>query len=274
MLAGALRLASLSLPSAPTITFSHRPVGGTAEAPAPENAPPGEHIVVVPGVPEERGNAPTSAGADRDATDSTLTQLSSALQESVRRQVWGEAWERVRDALARAATSREDALAGELEEDLETASTDDWEMASAPSGDLGRRRRPGVARHPSTRAEDPAPTDASADAAAEQEAEQEKKDAGAGRSGGAGNGTDPNVFGGPRVQRDDGAGSFELSLAARMRTDQGRGEASGGPPPVAAPDARPALAAQQRRESAAHRMTVPAAYEAVVREVFAHRKQP
>jgi len=61
--------------------------------------------------------------------------------------------------------------------------------------------------------------------------------------------------------------------SARMRADRTRGKrGTGAAGPSADPDAQPALAAEQRRESAAHRMTVPAAYETVVREVFAHRR--
>src|SRR5690606_27341095 len=98
-LAVVLRLAALAPPTAPLIGMSRGP-GGTAPR-GPEERPPtgpGERIVVAPGVPESRGSA--SPAADDADDDSALTRLSSALQENVRQQVWGKAWERVRDALA------------------------------------------------------------------------------------------------------------------------------------------------------------------------------
>jgi len=63
-----------------------------------------------------------------------------------------------------------------------------------------------------------------------------------------------------------------LSLAARRRADRTTARRAVGAAPAPDADARPELAAGQHRESAAHRMAVPAAYETVVREVFAHRR--
>lgn len=273
VLATALRLASLALPSVPSIGFSDQPLPsaerGTTER---REAAPGERIVVAPGAPDARDDAPAT-NDHAEADDSTLTQLSSALQETVRRQVWGEAWERVRDALARAATTREpaDGAPSESDEASDAESADDWEVARAPSGELVRRRRPGIGEQPSARTDDPAKSEDEADTSAAAPRPENGGEEGGDGGAGAGNGTAPDLFGGERVEPGDGGASFELSLAARMRSDSAGGTAASGPPPAAAPDAKPALAGNQRRENAAHRMTVPASYEPVVREVFAHR---
>lgn len=278
VLAAVLRLASLALPSAPTITFSDGPLPGGAPTAGEERRDPGpgERIVVAPGVPESRGPAAPAAGdgdGEDDADDdSKLTQLSSALQESVRRQVWGKAWERVRDALARAATPRESnqgTPAKEVDEEMDAETGEDWEVARAPSGELVRRRRPGIGRQPTERGDDGGQNEDATPPGSSATDAQDPSEGGEGGAG-AGNGVAPDLFGGTPADRD-GDASFELSLAARMRSDGGRDRAANGPPPEAAPDARPVLAGDQRRETAAHRMMVPAAYEAVVREVFAHR---
>lgn len=274
VLAAVLHLASLALPSAPSIGVGEQPRAGAATAPEHRReVAPGERIVVAPGVPNSHERPAPAAGGEPPADDSTLTQLSSALQEGVRRQVWGKAWERVREALARAATSRESAGGASTSEDgEETAaeSSDEWEIARAPSGELTRRRRPGIGKQPSSRANDPTRPHDPADAESTSNAAPDEHEGGDGGMG-AGNGIAPDLFGGQPVTPGTDGGSFELSLAARMRSDGTAGKTAGGPPPDAAPDARPVLAGGQRRESAAHRMAVPAAYEAVVREVFAHR---
>ncbi len=230
------------------------------------------------GRPRDRGEQSAPATADDRDDDSTLTQLSSAFQENVRQQVWGKAWERVRDALARAGTTggsggtRDEA--GERAEELDGEGSGEWEVARAPSATSataaairgvgpepsehddataarhrGDRRRP---RHPR-------PTRTSTTAAT-------------GNSG-AGNGT---VAGRP-LRRVAGRHRGRRAPRSSCRSPRACGadrvgrRGAGGPAPDADPDAQPALAAEQRRETAAHRMAVPAAYEQVVREVFAHR---
>jgi hypothetical protein len=274
VLAAVLRLASLALPSAPTVTFSDGPLAGGAPSAGEERREqgPGERVVVAPGVPASRGPAASATGDDDADDDSKLTQLSSALQEGVRRQVWGKAWERVRDALARAATPRErdpGTPASEMDADVDAETGEDWEVARAPSGELVRRRRPGVGRQPTERGDDGGRNE---DAMPPESSPTDARESSEGGDGGAGagNGVAPDLFGGTPADRD-GDSSFELSLAARMRSDGGRDRAASGPPPDAAPDARPVLAGDQRRETAAHRMMIPASYETVVREVFAHR---
>jgi hypothetical protein len=261
VLAVTLRLAALAVPAAPNVITSDQPLTGT-RADGPSDAT-GERVVVAPGVPQPGAAGPAAA-------DSTLTRLSSALQENVRQQIWGKAWERVRDTLARASTSsgsRSHDPPTEYGDEGTTDESEEWEIARAPSGELTRRRRPGNAGQSGAggeeRADAPGPDVASRPAGGESDDDA--------NGGGAGNTTSPGtLFGAPSADTDAANGSFELSLAARMRADRERGRRAAGPPPDADPDARPVLAADQRRESAAHRMAVPAAYETVVREVFAH----
>ena len=65
---------------------------------------------------------------------------------------------------------------------------------------------------------------------------------------------------------------FDLPLAARVRAlGGGAAPPSSGEAPPPAPDARPDLAAAQRRDAPVLKMSVPPAYEAVVRAAFAHQ---
>jgi hypothetical protein len=149
--------------------------------------------------------------------------------------------------------------------------SEEWEIARAPSGALMRRRRPGIGRRSPNRTDGGAPTEHEPPAPlpdAADEASEPSADGGAT----AGDGAGPALYGKPDVDTGAATASFELSLAARMRALRGGDRPPGGPAPPADPDARPELAGDQRRESAAHRMAVPAAYEPVVREVFAHRR--
>lgn len=266
-LAAAVRLAALAPPAAP----AGRGAGaGMAEADA-ARAPEATVDDRVIAAPEATTRGAGHAGGRATArADSRLTRLSSALQENVRAQVWGKAWERVRDALARAGAS---GLEGPAEGEAIDATELDAERGDAAR--FARRDRRGGADREALGAgdgrggdpEDAAPSDAPPGA-------EEPRDGVAGASG-AGNAASPgDLFTGSSVDTSDTDGSFELSLAARMRNDPAGHRRAGGAAPDAGPDAHPALAADQRRASAVHRMTIPAAYEQVVREVFAHREEP
>jgi len=277
LLAVLLRLASLAGPAVPNVITSDEP-GGRAGAPADTTT--GERVVVAPGVPQRGGDHPdpTSDGAGTGDDDSMLTRLPSALQENVRQQVWGKAWERVRDALARAGTSSGGSRSHDTtteygdESGIDADDNEEWEIARAPSGEMTRRRRPGIGRQPAARGDDGTAEATNADAANRPTAGNGGSDDGEG-GGGAGNGTSPgDLFGAASVDGGPANDSFELSLAARMRADRTGARRGAGRAPDPDADARPELAADQRRESAAHRMAVPAAYETVVREVFAHRR--
>ncbi len=263
VLAVVVRLASLATPAAPTIAFDDRRDGGGREE-YPADAPDiGDRIITAPSASEpETERRPTDRAP---AADSRLARLSSALQDDVREQVWGKAWERVRAALARAGANGPD----DRDEDVAHGEdgTDDRELAKAhePSA---RGPKPAGAHDDGDESDD----DPSKQARRAQ-ADADERDGGG--TSGAGNGTSPaDLFGGSSVDTARTNASFELSLAARMRSDQAGRRQPGGTAPDADTDARPTLAADQRRETAAHRMTVPAAYEQVVREVFAHREEP
>ena len=260
-----IRLAALAVPTAPAIVGGRTPLAGEPAQAAAGAPPTAERVVVAPDVAETR---PASAAA-RDA--SSLASLPSALQESVRRQIWGKAWERVREQLAEATTGGSGTPADRQVRDETTAADDDeeWELARAPTGEVARRRaRGGAGDGDGTDRDEPAPPRREPQRAAGAEQSNDEL-----ARGGAGNGTAPDLFG---PATDDGLGdsdgSFELAIAARMRADRLGDRRADATAPPADRDARPTLAADQRRENAAHRMTVPPAYETVVREVFAHRR--
>jgi hypothetical protein len=260
-----IRLAALAVPAAPSVVAGRTPLAGEPADATGSEAPTAERVVVAPDVAEAR----KANAVARDA--SSLATLPSALQESVRRQVWGKAWERVREQLASAAGTGGTPADREVADSETTAADDgDWEHAHAQSGDGARRRSDDGTGEGA---------DADRNEKAPPRSPQEGRPSGDDVSnaelarGGAGNGTAPDLFGPATADGlDDPDGSFELAIAARMRADRlGERRADAAAPP-ADRDARPTLAADQRRENAAHRMTVPPAYEAVVREVFAHRR--
>ena len=95
-----------------------------------------------------------------------------------------------------------------------------------------------------------------------------------GAASGAGRDLDPNLFGAPSAPGSGPNERFALSLAARVHARAGGPGGSGDPsaPPVARPPA--GLAPGQRAAAAMPRMPVPAAYEAVVRALFARESPP
>ncbi len=276
VLALVFRLAALGLPAPSGLADGGESAGTSADRSARLGGSPAERSVAAPGMPSEvqRQGRTAGTGAPDPAEDSSLTKLASALQENVRQQVWGKAWERIRDQLARSAGT--DTVEGS--DDGDARAREDGPGDDADGSELARTGGEGASRHrtPShdhTARDETAPS--ARDGASEADASDDdaEKHADGGGSG-AGTGTSPSdLFGGAPVATDGSAGSFELSLAARMKSDHA-GRRGGGAAPEADPDARPALATDQRREAAAHRMAIPAAYEQVVREVFAHHEQP
>lgn len=266
-LAALVRAATLVSPAPPSVGMGAGPGVPGEGAERASEGPTGDRVITAPGA-DARTSRASAGRAGRGSDGSALTQYSSALQENVRERVWGKAWERVRDALARAGTSNaaldhEDGAAGE---EIDAEGTDEVNVAGDGRG----------GKHQAGAGDDADTDDATHDERPEANADVAANQRGDGDgTSGAGNGTSPgDLFSGSAVDTADRGASFELSLAARMRSDKTGRRQAGGPPPDADPDARPALADDQRRESAAHRMTVPAAYEQVVREVFAHREEP
>src|SRR5438094_368221 len=105
-------------------------------------------------------------------------------------------------------------------------------------------------------------------------AREAERDGGAGphqAAAGAGTGTDPNLLGNASAERA-ARERFELPLAARVHAlGGGPAPPSAGEAPPPAGDAHPDLAAAQRRDAPVLKMSVPPAYEAVVRAAFAHQ---
>jgi hypothetical protein len=276
VLALVFRLAALGLPTPPGLADgdAEGSNGIDTHADTGLDGTPAERSVAAPGVPTETRGSGRAVGAPERTDDSSLTKLASALQENVRQQVWGKAWERIRDQLARSvggdvATTSDDGNARTSDDD-DGEQGDGSELARASGDAAPHRRSPSHA---------PAAHDATSGSTADESpktnpTDDDDSEAHDGGGSGAGSGTSPSdLFGGAPVATGAGGGSFELSLAARMKGDH-LGRRGGAPAPDADPDARPALATERRRESAAHRMAVPAAYEQVVREVFAHREEP
>jgi hypothetical protein len=202
--------------------------------------------------------APGETTDDRAA----LARLPETLQERIRRQLWGRDWEAARDARAQKSHDRnadgdDTASRGEALESLRPGEGVEMpgptgDMAAAP-GDGGERSEPGEGPvRPQAVAADGADT-----------AER-------GAASGAGTNTDPNLFGSP--SNATGVGSrFELALGARVHGPRPGGHRPAGEPPPPTPDARPTLASRSRAQAAQQRMPIPPAYEAIVRELFAHR---
>jgi len=280
----ALIVAPRLRPPLPQIVYSDRPVDGTDLGP-PNGVP--ERIVVAPphegGGPSERHERGPGAGAnggdDGERDDSAMARLSSALQDRIRRDLWGREWQAAHDAMERAARDEQrraqhasrdgdadgdDGEAGDGEQPWETAGLPaDGRAPRGAAGDDARRGKPGES--------------SDADAKARglgDDAYDPQVGSGAGQPvPGAGNETDPNLFGAPTAvdgTRESGS-SFELAINAPVRAQRNAPKRAGGDPPPASEDTHPALTRAGRQEHAIRRMPVPSGYETIVREMFAHR---
>ncbi|HUE30079.1 MAG TPA: hypothetical protein VMR79_04350 [Verrucomicrobiae bacterium] len=247
----------------------------SAPAAVPSNAP--GRIAIA-----RRGGAPAAGRRfvslrPPDEDDAALARLPEVLQERIRQRLWGEDRQRAREELERAergaSAAREDASppADPLAQASDRDPEERW--AIAPTPPPGARPSAGDESAPPGAAPGADQEAARGDAAREAE-----RDGGAGRheaAAGAGTGTDPNLLGDASAERA-ARERFDLPLAARVRALGGGPappSADEAPPP--APDARPDLAAAQRRDAPVLKMSVPPAYEAVVRAAFAHRgKEP
>jgi hypothetical protein len=243
-----------------------------------------DRVVIAPSRESARRKDDSSAAGlpapGGDAADSSaLARLPSELQERIRDQLWGESWSRMRDAMARAERDERTALrAGDGERgdpsdddgNDEAADDEQWDDAALPpSMRAGRDGALGMARGAPGTSEARSGARRRSEPTGDDDADEDVGD-GAGAAG-AGGGTDPNVYGAPSEPSAHGADTFELGIAARVRGRRGGGGPVAGEAPPAPPDAHPELASGQRAETAVHHMAVPAAYESLVREVFAHR---
>ncbi len=282
----ALVLAPRLRPPLPQILYSDRPLDG-AGGTAPDGVP--DRIVVAPGRdggrPDHHREDSGGGAAEPDddhggADDSALARLSDALRDRIRRDLWGREWQAAQDAMARAQRGGERQArrstgdgAADDGPDLDAGGGEEpWETAGLPASRRGTRRHgaPGDAQRGH------AAESSDADAQARGLGDDDRD----GRVGsgvgvavpGAGNETDPHLFGAPTDARPGGdASSFELAINAPVRAQRGAPRRADGDPPPASDDAHPALTRAARQERAVRRMPVPSGYEDIVREMFAHR---
>jgi hypothetical protein len=273
----AIALAPGLRPRVPQIIYSDQPVAGE-EMDAADGVP--DRVIVAPAETRDRrrGAAETPvAGADPGADDdSALARLSQALQEQIRRELWGAAWERMREAAARLeerTDERRAARAGRgAPADGDGEPGEPWDEARTPR-ELGRRSTASGATSGRGFQRRDGGQDGEPEAAADEEGGREP--GGDERAAGAGNDTDPeHLFGRASGRGETGSERFELGITAPVRARGGAPKRAAGDAPPTAPDARPELGAGQREDGAVRRMPVPAGYEPIVREVFAHRAPP
>jgi hypothetical protein len=192
-----------------------------------------------------------------------------ALQERIRDAVWGEGWERVRTVTAPGArTARERRPverhpgsansprggAGARAEGGRRASGDEEGGASEDAEGRGRAAALAAARRTGTaRAHTGHPADGTGPAGS-----------------GAGTGSDPRLYAEPSDLVHTGGDPFVLGIRARVRVLRAGPRPPSGEAPEAAPDAEPRLASRPRLEAPVGRISVPAAYEPIVRRLFAH----
>jgi len=240
----AVRLAPLLEP--PPLAAVHGEGAGTASPPIDglgslfrraiaaiaSPAPPGSDASGAPG----NAAVGTTGPAAEDRTG--FAGLPGALQASIRRRLWGERWAHAGPGAPGSTRARAGAA------DQQRASRERRTNAAGDADDV-RRATPSL--------------DPGAEAPA------------AGTAAGAGTGSDPDLFGPATTPELVDEGRFALGLAARVRTVQSGPRPPTGDAPDALPDARPTLAVRQRPDEPAHRVTVPPAYAAIVRDAFAHR---
>jgi hypothetical protein len=180
-----------------------------------------------------------TAGDGTDADAAGLGGLPGMLQARIRQRLWGERWGRVDGAGSAPERGR---------------TPDDRHVA----GGGGHDQRGTVGADPARRA---------VAARAPDGAAGHDGDAGTG----AGAGSDPDLFGPATNDADPDEGHFALGLAARVRATHQGPRRPTGDAPAASSDEHPELAGLQRPDVPFHRASVPPAYDAVVRAVFAHR---
>lgn len=282
----ALILAPRLRPPFPEIVYSNQPIEG-GEGQPPDGVP--ERIVVAPSSegarPSGERDRKPGATADDDDTandgdDSALARLSDALQDRIRRDLWGREWQVARDAMERAARAEERRArraardgASDDGSDLDAQGSEQpWETAGLPA--TRRAPRPGAGGGEARQGQANETSDADAQARGLGDDDQDRRvGSGAGEPvPGAGNETDPHLFGAPTaVDGTREASSFELAINAPVRAQRNAPKHGGGEPPPASDDAHPALTRAARQEHAVRRMPVPSGYETIVREMFAHR---
>jgi hypothetical protein len=284
----ALVLAPRLRPPLPEIAYSDEPVAG-GKPTAPDGVP--DRVVVAPprdkhAAGDDQGSE-DAAGDDGDGTDalsndSALARLSGALQDRIRRDLWGREWQRAHDAMARAAREgtrgASDARRTGDGDDGDARDTDGgderWETAGLPSAQRSGRRGSSAGGTRGEHAAESSDADAEARGLGDDDPDGEVGRGVGEPVAGAGNETDPHLFGAPTNVDPHGSASFELAISAPVRAQRSAPRRGSGDPPPASDDTHPELTRAARQEHAIRRMPVPSGYEAIVREVFAHRDAP
>jgi len=215
------------------------------------------------------GRPPATLVEPDDDDRSALSRLPAELQERIREELWGEDRERVHEAWERAergagpgrVSPPADRLADEREQE------ERWAVVRRPPPGARPARGEGGA---APTGDTPRGEGAAGRGAGEHPAERGGEAGAHQAAAGAGTGTDPHLLGEASAERA-ARERFDLPLAARVRAlGGGAAPPSSGEAPPPAPDARPDLAAAQRRDAPVLKMRVPPGYEAAVRAVFAH----
>ena len=221
------------------------------------------------GVRARAGRLPATLVEPDDDDRSALSRLPAELQERIREELWGEDRERVHEAWERAergagpgrVSPPADRLADEREQE------ERWAVVRRPPPGARPARGEGGA---APTGDTPRGDGAAGRGAGEHPAERGGEAGAHQAAAGAGTGTDPHLLGEASAERA-ARERFDLPLAARVRAlGGGAAPPSSGEAPPPAPDARPDLAAAQRRDAPVLKMRVPPGYEAAVRAVFAH----
>ena len=222
------------------------------------------------------GRPPATLVEPDDDDRSALSRLPAELQERIREELWGEDRERVHEAWERAergagpgrVSPPADPLAEASDPIAASEQEERWAVVRRPPPGA----RPALAEDGATPTGDMPRGDGAAGRGASAHPAERGGEAGAHQAAaGAGTGTDPHLLGEASAERA-ARERFDLPLAARVRAlGGGAAPPSSGEAPPPAPDARPDLAAAQRRDAPVPKMSVPPAYEAAVRAVFAHQ---
>jgi len=249
-------------PAPAAIVVSDAPVGPLAAVDADDVEP--ARVVVARAAAEERTDSdPARLGREGESVEGepvlehVASRLPRSLRDRIRDRLWGPA-ARATGTAVEMDRSRRDRSTARPSGTRARDSDDDarWQVARRPpppDATTARAGGPGARGDGSPRGDDPS-----------------RSGSGTGNGGsGAGTATDPNLFGAASAA-ENGHATFDLPLAARVHALGSGPRPPSGDAPPAAPDAAPALAARPRRDAPVLRMTVPAAYEGLVRQVFAH----
>ena len=215
----------------------------------------------------ETAKEPTPADELEHETDGVVSWIASA-QDRLREATWGADGDRVREALARAEAARHEREASGGASVLPFARTAAADRTGpTPTGPTGAGARGTGA---TSRAQPSSPAEAGVG--------RESSDAvQAGRSGGgsgAGGERDDELLAPAPADVHPTGDAFTLAIAARVRARGGRPRPPTGDAPPLEPDARPALARQQRPTTPFHRMPVPPEYTALVRRLYVRPVPP